>query len=388
MNVRIKAISVLAIFAYVLVMNPMAYAKGTELTSEEMALLNTYPTNAEVTKEIELEQPVLEAYYAMLDAFDATYGENNYPENYAGAYITDDNKLCILLADISPEDCQIYEEYCANYEIVLFEKVEYSYKELEDTLALATEIVAGSEFTSAYIDVVENNVKIGINGDKSKAQGRITEYGNYPIEIFYEQPATTESSTELYGGTPLSEYTLGGCGSYHGKNAVVLCGHGLSKGDTLKLESNNAGFAEVVVQQYATDENYDYAVATINSNASVTLSNLVKNNVNYTTITSQSGRVPVVGSTVCMYGKTGGFGVGEVKSINTVFKDNRLGVVCYGLVKCEWNDGQEAYGGGSSGGPVYAGHVFHGTYTGSNTTGGNFWFSPINAVPGFSIKTS
>lgn len=58
------------------------------------------------------------------------------------------------------------------------------------------------------------------------------------------------------------------------------------------------------------------------------------------------------------------------------------------VVKCEWNEGQEAYGAGSSGGPVYAGHVFHGTYTGSNSTGGNFWFSPIDAVPGFSIKTT
>ena len=92
--------------------------------------------------------------------------------------------------------------------------------------------------------------------------------------------------------------------------------------------------------------------------------------------------------TVCMYGKSEGFGVGEVKSISTVFRDTRLGVVCYGLVKCEWNEGQEAYGAGSSGGPVYAGHVFHGTYTGSNSTGGNFWFSPIDAVPGFSIKTT
>lgn len=353
-----------------------------------MVLSNTYPTNTEVTREIELEQPALEAYYAMLDSFEATYGDNKYPDNFAGAYITDDNKLCVLLVNASPEDCQVYENYCENYDGILFEEVEYSYYELENTLGFVMEHVAGDEFTSAYIDVVENNVKLGVNGVRSSLQSTMAEYGDYPIEIFNEQPAMTETSTELYGGTPLNGYTLGGCGSFQGEDAVVLCGHGLSEGDTLRLEANNAAFAEVVVQQYANDENYDYAVATINSGASVTLSNLVKNSVNYTTITSQSSRIPAVGSTVCMYGKSEGFGVGEVKSISTVFRDTRLGVVCYGLVKCEWNEGQEAYGAGSSGGPVYAGHVFHGTYTGSNSTGGNFWFSPIDAVPGFSIKTT
>ena len=388
MKTRIRVISILAVLVFALAANPMMYAKGSELTYEEMVLSNTYPANVEVTREIELEQPALEAYYTMLNSFEAIYGDNNYPENYAGAYITDDNRLCILLVDISQEVCRIYKNYCANYVGVLFEKVEYSYEELENALSFATQDIAGAGLTSAYIDVVENNVKIGVDRVNSTAQGRMAGYSNYPIEIYYEQPATTEASTELYGGTPLSGYTLGGCGSYRGEDAVVLCGHGLSEGDTLRLQSNNAAFAEVVVQQFATDENYDYAVATINSGASVTLSNLVKNSVNYTTITSQSSRIPAVGSTVCMYGKTGGFGVGVVKAISSVLRDSTTGVVCYGLVKCEWNEGQEAYGAGSSGGPVYAGHVFYGTYTGSNAAGGNFWFSPIGVVTGFSIKTS
>lgn len=46
----------MAVLAFVLAVNPMVYAKGTELTYEEMVLSNTYPTNTEVTREIELEQ--------------------------------------------------------------------------------------------------------------------------------------------------------------------------------------------------------------------------------------------------------------------------------------------------------------------------------------------
>lgn len=155
-------ISILAVLVFALAANPMMYAKGAELTYEEMVLSNTYPANVEVTREIELEQPALEAYYTMLNSFEAIYGDNNYPENYAGAYITDDNRLCILLVDISQEVCRIYKNYCANYVGVLFEKVEYSYEELENALSFATQDIAGTGLTSAYIDVVENNVKIGV----------------------------------------------------------------------------------------------------------------------------------------------------------------------------------------------------------------------------------
>lgn len=387
MKGKVRVIPVVALLVFSFVVNSVAYAKGVELSYEEMVFSNTYPTTVEATSAAELEQPALEAYYMMLDSFETNYGANNYPESYAGAFITDDNKLCILLVDTSPEICEKYEEFCAYFDEILFKKVEYSYKELEEVFDLVTDNFGLSGFSSAYIDVIDNNVKVGVDIEHS-ADSSMSMYSNYPIEIVYEQPAGTEASTELYGGTPIVGYTLGGCGSFHGKDAVVLCGHSLVEGDTLRLESNNAAFAEVVVQQYATDENYDYAVATINSGANVTLSNLVKNSVNYTTITSQSNRIPAVGSTVCMYGKTGGFGVGKVIATSSVLYDNILNVVCYGLVKCEWNPGQEAYGAGSSGGPVYSGHVFYGTYTGSNGAGGAFWFSPIGAVPGFSIKTS
>ena len=100
----------------------------------------------------------------------------------------------------------------------MFEEVEYSYYELENTLGFVMEHVAGDEFTSAYIDVVENNVKLGVNGVRSSLQSTMAEYGDYPIEIFNEQPAMTETSTELYGGTPLNGYTLGGCGSFQGED--------------------------------------------------------------------------------------------------------------------------------------------------------------------------
>ena len=78
MKTRIRVISILAVLVFALAANPMMYAKGAELTYEEMVLSNTYPANVEVTREIELEQPALEAYYTMLNSFEAIYGDNNY----------------------------------------------------------------------------------------------------------------------------------------------------------------------------------------------------------------------------------------------------------------------------------------------------------------------
>lgn len=378
----LRVVSLLVLFVFLVSVIPGAFAVDYQLSDEEMFFSNTYPTDEQVEAEIEQQQPAIDAYWSMLDSFEQEFGEGNYPENYAGAFITEDYKLCILLTENTPQIREMYEYFCADSSNIIFGDAEYSYETLEDAFAtLEVDNIVG--FTSAYIDIVNNDIKVGVRSD-------IATYAlsaDPIIDYIYEQPGGTES-TELYGGTALVDYTLGGCGSYQGKNAVVLCGHSLSVGDSLRLLSTNTAFAKVVIQQFATDENYDYAVATINTGASVTLSNKVKNSVGYTTITSQARNVPPVGTTVCMYGQADGFGVGKVTATSSVLNDSRTGVVCYGLVKCRWNEGQEAYGGGSSGGPVYAEYVFYGTYSGSNTTGGDFWFSPISYVPGFTIKTS
>ena len=169
--------------------------------------------------------------------------------------------------------------------------------------------------------------------------------------------------------------------------AVLLCGHGLTLGSKLKLASTNTEFATVIKLKFSDNGLYDYAIATVDSGAPVSLTNKVKNATSYTTITSQSSYVPLVGSTVCMYGKTGGFGTGKVTAMSaSMTYSNYDNITIRNLVKCSWT-GTPAYGPGSSGGPVYAGHVFYGTYCGSNSTGGDFWYSPVYDT-GFNVRTS
>lgn len=279
-----------------------------------------------------------------------------------------------------------YNEYCKNGNVLVFENAVYNYEELENAYKNFDFDDEYLKITSMSIDVVENCVNVGIDSGNKDIPFTVK---NDQIYKYISEPTANGEATEIYGGSAVTGYTIGGCGYFNGKEAVVLCGHGLSDTSVLTLTSTGKVIADVVLQQCATDENYDYAVATIRANANVTTTNKVKNDVGHTTITSQSNRIPPRGSTVCMYGKNGNrFGVGEVKATSSMMYLGNYGIYCYGLVKCEWDEGKEAYSAGNSGGPIYAGHVFYGTYTGSNAEGGEFWFSPIGAVPGFSIKTS
>lgn len=361
-----------------------SFTTNIAVDNGEAPTLNEVPTTPEIEAIISLEQPAKNAYYNMLDNFKNVYGSGNYPSEFAGAYLNDNKQLCILLTDNSLEMMALYAEYCECDDIV-FSTALYSYNLLESTLDYALQN-APPNMTNAYIDVVNNVVKVGVSDLVTTFDQYALERIQLPIDIIYEEPAVAE--IDIYGGSEVVGYTLGMCGSYNNyNNAVLLCGHGLTLGTKLKLASTNTEFATVIRHQFSDNGLYDYAIATINSGASVSLTNKVKNAVSYTTITSQASYVPLVGSTVCMYGKAGGFGVGEVTAMSSSMTySNYNNATIRNLVKCSWT-GTPAYGPGSSGGPVYAGHEFYGTYCGSNTTGGNFWYSPVYDT-GFNVRTS
>ena len=350
----------------------------------QIVLMDSYPITDEVSEEILQEQPALEAYYNILDSFDQKFGVGNYPDSYAGAYITDEKQLCVLLTADTPETRLYYKQCSGNENILIFDNALYSYKELES----AYEEITHNDtlnIRSMSIDVVDNCISIGVGPEHTSLTTHANEESIYK---FVYEPEGIGESTDIYGGTGVVGYTIGSCGSFNGEEAVVLCGHGISEGDVLTLQSTVKVIADVVLQQCAMDENYDYAVAEIRPAADVVMTNKVHNNVGYSSITSQARRIPAVGSTVCMYGKNEGFGVGKVTATTSSLNMGNYNIVCYGLVKCRWDEGREAYGAGNSGGPIYSTHTFYGTYSGSNAEGGDFWFSPINVVPNFSVKTS
>lgn len=87
-----KVISCVLTIACLITLPVESMAIGVAAESE-IELTNTYPTDDEVDNEISSEQPALEAYYNMLDCFDQNFGEGNFPESYAGAYITNEKNF-------------------------------------------------------------------------------------------------------------------------------------------------------------------------------------------------------------------------------------------------------------------------------------------------------
>ena len=87
----------------------------------------------EVEIKMELQEAGIDAYQNMMKVFDPEENFNfNYPEEYAGAYLSDDNYLVICLTDVSDDNISKYQKLCQSSSILKFQKSEYSYKELYD----------------------------------------------------------------------------------------------------------------------------------------------------------------------------------------------------------------------------------------------------------------
>ena len=198
------------------------------------------------------------------------------------------------------------------------------------------------------------------------------------------------------GGDKLYDRTVGICGTYNGRDAILTCGHGGTYvGQELYFEGNSVP-VRVERVRFANNASFDYAIATVFSDSGLTLTNKVINDVKYsngnlgsTTITSTKPGFPTEGD-VCKYGATGKFGVYSIT-------DSKIGVSMYdqatnkdyfinGLIECTYVRGNKVAP-GDSGGPVYSEHVFYGTISAGNGT--TVYYSPISGViSDFRVKTS
>ena len=345
-------------------------------------LVTPPPLDSTVQLILEREKPAADAYSELLSHIEKLEnGHYTYPDTYAGAYMNDTYKLCVSLTDCSDEVIAQYMDYFTDPSVVSFEKATYSYNYLSDIMYSVAK--TADNISCIYVDEKANVVKVGTPEEIHNTKNASSLSSNLPIEWFIEE--MEYPAGPITGGDGLVGYTIGACGTYQGSDAIVLCGHGLDINDSLTLQNSNKVIATVVLQKCMSDNLYDYAVATINSGAGVTLTNRVYNNSSYTTITSESSSRPLVGTTICKYGKITGFGTAEVTSNNTSWSSTAYGNV-YGMVRCEMIGSSETKQ-GDSGGPVYVGHAFHGTIS-TTSTSGSFYFSPIGGVPGFTVKTS
>ena len=386
-----------ALFLALVMCMTMSAPAFAEVSSEMAAVqveIASPPIADEATQQIiEQQKNAVVAYQELMEHIETLEGNNYiYPDTYAGAYIDDSNKLCVSLTNCSEETISQYREYFSTPEVVYFKDAEYSYNELSDIMYSVSDAIAN--VSCVYVDEYTNVVKVGVS---SNVRSIDNTYSDMPVEWYYQEPIPAAAS--LVGGKGItvggSGYTVGVCGTFDGEDAVLFCGHGVELNETLKVSGTSTPFATVTVQHFENESFFDYAIATINSNATVTMTNKVYNtssNPSYestpaTTITSQMTTKTPVGTIICKYGNVSEFGTGEVTSRNCSWTDSKSGMTAHGMILCDaLNDSYIA--GGDSGGPVYVGHVFHGTISGGSPTSGTIVYSPISATPNFIVKTS
>ena len=141
------------------------------------------------------------AYSAMIESFGAGADpsipqENFYPEEFADAYIGDDNFLYVCLTDTSEEVLARYRGAVPESRILRFVEVEHSYADLS-ALQMALVKIEGLDFSFIGIDVINNEVDMGIPdiGKEAEVWDLIEEKLSPAIkELFDELPITIEES--------------------------------------------------------------------------------------------------------------------------------------------------------------------------------------------------
>ena len=123
----------------------------------------------------------IDAYDSILRFFGSPDTESGYPEEFADAYIEDDF-LYVCLTDTSEQMREKYRALVIEHRILRFVQVEHSYNDLM-ALHMALVEIEGLEFASVGMDVMRNEVHIGIPDISKEEEDRALIEKSLPAEI-------------------------------------------------------------------------------------------------------------------------------------------------------------------------------------------------------------
>ncbi len=316
-------------------------------------------------------------------------GDINYPETFAGARIEDDK----LVISLTTDDTSSYRFLTDKYTCVIFNKVKYSYNELQ---TIYRDYINENDcfYYCAYVDVENNRAVIETNDKNYTSAMRVR--SDLPIE-FVVGEAFDLNSTPVYGGRRLKVnevyYTVGAVGEdSNNKNCIICCGHGMAVGDKAYYGNSEVGVVSTV--RYSDGGYGDYSIITLNDGIDITNESYI---LLSTRIELTGGYWAVENDGVYKYGIAGGQGTGRVKSINAdVYHDlNENGVMDSGDISLKGMTLVDIVAGsyvdGDSGGPIYADVITDsnnkptsgklvGIYSGSSST--VFIYTPMMRVHG------
>jgi hypothetical protein len=403
-------------------------------------VLNTIDNTATAFDTLKMTNEELEIYKKAQDQYDAVifydklvsafmdkYGEIDgqparYPDNYAGAYISDRGKLVVQITKINDHkisgtdsikdylgyvDIPAIKEKDTEFkaesieELIEFEQVDYSLNELNGMLANSVDNVSKKfPVTGYYVDTRNNTINLSIEASSyEKANTSIDTYksskltADKEIPLVFEVGEVTEPAAYHIGGQGYYYHgsdggrTLGFAGWYNGQRAYLSCGHSskFKVGDTAKYGSTTVG--TIADKQWSNNGNGDWSIAYLNSGE--TMGGLIKQNSSGTIVGKIKARVNsvAIGTIVYRFGNASqGWSSLEVKGINITMPWTDVGTnTTYNIksqVKCELKTGPAVISGDSGGPYVIANGSDYsavGTTTGANS--GFMYFSPMSCVP-------
>lgn len=140
----------------------------------------------------------IDAYTAILNSFGTPLSPDDpgYPEEFADAYIGEDNFLYVCVTDVSDPVTSVYSDVVSEPRILRFVEVEHSYQELF-ALQMALTKLEGLEFSFVGIDVKGNEVDLGIPDISKESEVWELMETQLPTEVrelFQELPVSIEEA--------------------------------------------------------------------------------------------------------------------------------------------------------------------------------------------------
>lgn len=355
-----------------------------------------YSTNQNQEIEMEFAQDMTEQIDA-IEAYNDIIGKLKSGELnediYAGAYIND-SKIIIMLTDLSDKSKSDFLLATDKPYAVDFNQAQYSLKYLDKKLNETVDMLEDYPITGYGFYESKNKCFVEIE------QGSYTHFvsempylcadDNFPI-LFEPGEYITECVNEdILGGTSIQTsrgfMTIGFCGRYGIRDAIITAGHGAPEG-------SDTQYGYVIKSQYNNNQFGDYSIIFTEPDYRIT------NKLNVGSILgSDSVYVRTVysnipeKSTVHAYGCVGKGKLGEVTATNVSRTIDSSGITIRGLTECTLSGSSTQNG--DSGGPVY---IPLGSYqvaacgiiNGSNYSGTKMCFTPFEHIAAnFSPLTS
>lgn len=284
--------------------------------------------------------------------FDIKKNQIDYPNNFGGKYINEDNKLVIQItkgSDIT--------NITSDTDNTIIEYVDNSYAKLEkinnEIINYFTSNVSSNDIIiTNYIDVINNKVIVELPTNSTEEQNWFKNniLNSNLIEFIKNENTLVTTSSYNSGGSFGGFCTIGYRAKLNGVEGFVTAGHCV---DDYSIGTLIGNYGKI--QKITTSGSFDAAFISLSSNNSV--SNTLSNAAAYTiSLNTTAYTTYTVGTLIAKSGITTGATTGSIT--NTNYSTNATGNYISNLVltTAQCNNGD-------SGGPVYR------PGTASNSTG-------------------